>query len=116
MTTITQNMRSPVASSAGPSFSTTLTLNLVEQPKSPSSTPENFGVIGSSHQEKRGDRLAGRGIVFGLLRPDAEPGRVAGEERTTVAVLLKPGFELPAGGVHLGLADRELAQVRLEID
>ena len=54
MTTITQNMRRPVASRAGPSLCTTFTLNLVEQPKSPSSTPDNRRVAGSSHQEKRG--------------------------------------------------------------
>ena len=48
MTASTQNMRSAVASSAGPSLSTTFSLNLVEQPRSPWSTPENVGVVGSS--------------------------------------------------------------------
>src|SRR5271154_7377014 len=51
MTAMTQNMRIPVARSAGQSLSTTLTLNLVEQPKSPCSTPENVGVADSSQNE-----------------------------------------------------------------
>ncbi len=54
MTMSTQNMRIAVASSAGPSLSMTLTLNLVEQPRSPWSTPENLGAFGSSQNEKRG--------------------------------------------------------------
>ena len=67
MTAMTQNMRIPVASSAGPSFSTTLTLNLVEQPRLPSSTPESWRVVGSSHQEKRGTALPVAGSTPGSL-------------------------------------------------
>src|SRR5262245_57980467 len=43
MVTMTQNIRMPVAPSAGNSFLATGTLNLVEQPKSPCNTPEKAG-------------------------------------------------------------------------
>ena len=67
MTASTQNMRIPVASTAGPSLSTTLTLNLVEQPRSPCSTPENLGVFGSSQNEKRGAARPVLGSMLGCL-------------------------------------------------
>ena len=63
----TQNMRIAVASSAGPSLSMTLTLNLVEQPRSPWSTPENLGAFGSSQNEKRGVATPVTGSMFGCL-------------------------------------------------
>src|SRR6185312_3537500 len=43
MTIITQNIRMPVDSSAGNSLLATLVRNFVEQPKSPSKTPERCG-------------------------------------------------------------------------
>ena len=67
MTARTQNMRIAVASSAGPSLSATLTLNLVEQPRSPWSTPENLGVLGSSQKEKRGVATPVAGSTLGCL-------------------------------------------------
>ena len=67
MTASTQNMRIAVASSAGPSLSATLTLNLVEQPRSPWSTPENLGVFGSSQKEKRGVATPVAGSMLGCL-------------------------------------------------
>jgi hypothetical protein len=45
--TITQNIRMPVAPRAGNSFAATVVLNLVEQPKSPWSTPEKRVSAGS---------------------------------------------------------------------
>src|SRR6185312_3411515 len=44
ITRSTKNIRMPVASSAGNSFLETVVLNLVEQPKSPCSTPDSLGV------------------------------------------------------------------------
>ena len=44
----TQNIKRPVARSDGPNLAATLTLNFVEQPKSPSSTPEKTSVEASS--------------------------------------------------------------------
>src|ERR1700722_73460 len=67
MTVSTQNMRVAVASSAGPSLSTTLTLNLVEQPKSPCRTPENMGVFASSQNEKRAVATPVAGSTLGCL-------------------------------------------------
>ena len=67
MTASTQNMRIEVASSAGPSFLTTLTLNLVEQPRSPWRTPENMGVFGSSQKEKRDVAAPVAGSILGCL-------------------------------------------------
>ena len=46
--TITQNIRLPVAASAGKSLSETVVLNLVEQPKSPCKHAEEVGSAGSS--------------------------------------------------------------------
>ena len=64
---MTQNMRMPVARSAGQSLSTTLTLNLVEQPKSPCSTPENVGVADSSQNENRGVAAPVAGSMLGCF-------------------------------------------------
>src|SRR3954453_17045016 len=53
ITPSTQSIRMPVAPSAGNSLAATVVLNLVEQPKSPSITPENVGTAGSLQKEKR---------------------------------------------------------------
>ena len=42
--------------------------------------------------------------------------RIADEEVVAIAVALQPVLEILVGGAHLRLEDRELAQVRLEID
>src|SRR5690606_30868300 len=54
ITASTQNIRMPVAPSAGNSLAETVERNLVEQPKSPCSTPENFGSSDASQELKRG--------------------------------------------------------------
>ena len=65
--TITQNIRMPVAPSAGNSLDETLVLNLVEQPKSPCRTPENVGSTGSLAERKRGVALPVAGSMIGCL-------------------------------------------------
>ena len=84
--TITQNIRMPVAPSAGNSFDATVVLNLVEQPKSPCRMPREVGSAGSLQKREARRRLAGRGIDDRLLRHDAEPLAVADEEVLAVAV------------------------------
>src|SRR4051812_1604951 len=67
ITNSTQSIRIPVAASAGKSFDATEVLNLVEQPKSPSRMPENFGSSGSLQKEKRCVGLPVAGSVTGCF-------------------------------------------------
>ena len=67
ITANTQNIRMPVAPSAGNNFEATVVLNLVEQPKSPSRTPEKVGTTGSLQKVKRCVGLPVAGSVTGCL-------------------------------------------------
>src|SRR3569623_2517595 len=67
ITASTQNINNPVAPRAGNSLAATVVLNLVEQPKSPCRTPENFGSVGSLQNEKRCVVLPVAGSVIGCF-------------------------------------------------
>ena len=54
ITAITQNIRIPVAPKAGKICVLTFSLNLVEHPKSPCSTPAKVGSAASAQKRKRG--------------------------------------------------------------
>ena len=64
---ITQNIRMPVAPSAGKSLAATVVRNLVEQPKSPCRTPEKVGSLGSSQKRKRGTGCCETGSMIGCF-------------------------------------------------
>src|SRR5436190_338958 len=67
ITANTQNIKMPVAPRAGNSLAATVVLNLVEQPKSPSRTPENVGTVGSLQKVKRCVVFPVAGSVIGCL-------------------------------------------------
>ncbi len=67
MVTMTQNIRMPVAPSAGNSFAATVVLNFVEQPKSPCRMPENRVSAGSLQKPKRGVAAPVAGSMLGYF-------------------------------------------------
>src|SRR5215813_1049252 len=94
----TQNIRMPVALRASGSRCATGVRKAVEQPKSPSSTPEMRASAGSAQNLKRGTVCPVAGSMTGLFRPDADPAAEAHEEVVAIAVALQPVLEVLVAG------------------
>ena len=114
--TITQNISLPVAASAGKSLFDDRRLELGRAAEIALQYAAVMGLGRLVAVAEARDRLAGRRIDVRLLLHDAQPLAVAHEEILPVAVLRQPALDMLVRRAHVELADRQLAQVRLEID
>ncbi len=111
MTTITQNISRPGRLQRLAKLLATGVRKAVEQPKSPSSTPEKVG-CGRAPCRSGSAAIGLAGLSDrrpGCLRQHADPAAVADEEVVAIAVALQPAVLAPGRLARMfGLADRQL--------